>query len=280
LRLAVERGLVEATKLPVSSTLLDSAGVVVENHLSRTIVNRNLFNLRNLVEAAVENPNSRKLFEQTGTDWVLLHRFALFGSVVGDAADHAMLQNFLRLFEERLIVRETSGAYADWTEDFLRSLEGILGRFETRPPLTTLDANGLSRLQELLRPGGSIWTSPPIGPTTRGVIVEVHLASTDYRGWQWSPIGEAVDFFKDGVAVQLKSTSSSSSASTLKTAIDRLFDTGTARGATLFKLDVRKLPGLDTGALETTLRDYVSDQYPDFIDKFILSIREYEFVLN
>lgn len=168
----------------------------------------------------------------------------------------------------------------EWTEDFLRSLEGIIGRFETRPPLTPLDANELARLNELLRPGGSIWTSPPIGPTTRGVIAEVHLASTEYRGWQWSPTGEAVDFFKDGVAVQLKTTASSSSASNLETAIDRLFDVGTTQGATLFKLDVRKLPGLDTTALETTLRNYVSSEYPGFVDRFVLSIREYEFVPN
>jgi len=280
LRLAIDRGLVAATKMPTSSTIQDSAAVVVESHLSKVIVNRNLFNLKVLVEAAVEMPNTRKLFEQTGTEWVLYHRFALFMSLVGDAADHTMLNRFLKLFNERLIVREANGTYVEWTENFLRSLEGILGRFETRPPLTALDANQLARLQELLRPGGSIWTSPPIGPTTRGVIAEVHLASTEYRGWRWSPTGEAVDFFKDGVAVQLTTTSSSSATSTLKTAIDRLFDTGTAQGATLFKLDVRKLPGLDTSQIEAALRDYVYNEYPDLVDKFIFSIREYAFVQN
>jgi hypothetical protein len=89
-----------------------------------------------------------------------------------------------------------------------------------------------------------------------------------------------LDFFslsQGDVAVQLKA-SRSPSLTPLKTAIDRLVTRGTTQGATVFNLDLRKPFGLDTTALEDSLRQYIRDTYPD--KDVSLIVNEYEFVPN
>jgi hypothetical protein len=108
------------------------------------------------------------------------------------------------------------------------------------------------------------------------VIIEVALHYTEYRGWGWSPGGAAIDFSKDAIRAQLKTTRAASPS--YNTFLSKLIDTGKAEGATQFVFDVRKLPGLDLSATEAALKTHIQLNHALDADNIILKFLDYEFV--
>jgi hypothetical protein len=105
------------------------------------------------------------------------------------------------------------------------------------------------------------------------------LAHTDYLGWTWSPTQAAVDFLKDGIAVQLKTLSTANVASDMKMAIDALLSAHSITPFERMVLDMRVKPGLDTTALRGELDSYITSKVnddPTLADKIEYIITEYE----
>jgi hypothetical protein len=274
---------VQASKTPVSETMMDSAGAVIENHLAKVIVDRNFVNLKLLVEAAVEKPNTRRLFEQIGTEWLLFHRFALFMRLLGDNADDSLLNNFLKIFEGRIVVTE-AGTTFEWTEDFLRCFKLNPAEFVNRPPLDPFAESAVAQLKKLCDAPdpGYIWKlddAPPEGPWLRGILAEVDLYYHEYLSWTHLPAADGVDFVLGVQAAQLKTTRSNTAATIdrMRTAINALISEGRSRGCSQFKLDIRKKPGLDTTTMQAELDAYFETRLAQGESGFVV-IQEYEFI--
>jgi hypothetical protein len=112
---------------------------------------------------------------------------------------------------------------------------------------------------------GYLWKledEPPEGPWLRGIIAELDLYYHEYRSWTHLPTAQGVDFLKDAVAVQVKTTRSNSAdtIARMKTAIDKLTSEGRSRGCSEFKLDIRKKTGLDTAAMQSELDAYMGSK--------------------
>jgi hypothetical protein len=157
--------------------------------------------------------------------------------------------------ESKLIYVEAGGVVTEWSEDFLRCMRGNAAEMAAHSPVTVYEDWQKNVLESLMK-DQDIWKSPPIGATTRGVIIETILAHTEYKGWTWTAAGEAVDFFKDGVAVQLKTIASESSESAMRATIRQLSAFQGATTITIRKLDIRAAPGVDTERLASRLNAY------------------------
>lgn len=217
------------------------------------------------------------LLEIPGGATQYLKHVALMLKLLDDKAQAAALRGFIDLADSKLIREGTDGAPFHWMEDFLRSCRGSAPEMASRPPLTELRAADKDVMLSLLL-DRDVYKSPPIGGTTRGVIVETDLANTLYRGWDWTPNGAAVDEAKDGVLVQIKSIDNvtSSTKSALEDAIIALSESEQA-GTAARILDIRVKPGLGTAELDVQLAEFIELNPILVLNPASISITEYAF---
>lgn len=279
MKATVERGLTEAAKVPLSTVVKESPLEIIETALRKPTVDRNIFSAKNLINELLpeNNPKIHSLLVNEVTSAVPFQRLGFFLHMINDAVDTEMIKNFYKLLDRKMIL--DAGPNLDWLDDFLRATEGVPGRFNTLPPLVPpLGQWRVDIIREIIRPGGSIWTSPPVGFSPRGTIVEVHLARTAYREWIWSPTQAAVDFLKGGIAVQLK-TLSTADSSAMKAALDALLGAHSSTPFEKMILDMRIKPGLDTTALRAELDNYIAGKVAadqSLVNKIEYIITEYE----
>jgi hypothetical protein len=96
---------------------------------------------------------------------------------------------------------------------------------------------GSGSLRQVL---GQIWD---MDPRARGKLVESVLSGRDYHGWQWvgknqGGMNEAIDFFKDGIHVDVN-TLAGKSLTTVKEKLKTLNELGSVNPTQRFLLDIR-----------------------------------------
>lgn len=260
----------------------DAVGVLAKTQVNVLIKTCPAELLENYVriarDAFLDSPNLRNYALRSGsiTFWKWL---ALFEKLMAGEATDAMRQAFLKVMDKKLIIPEGQGHH-EWVEDFFLSLAGNSSRLNTRPALASLSREEKDVLIELLRPGGSIWTSPPIGSSPAGVLCETELANTVYRVMQRSATAPAVDFTLAPIAIQVKSTASSNPLSMIKKAMEDLSRHGDMNGLTQLTVDVRyKKDCLDVMDLQQRLDDFVVNNPAMFPVPVTVEFSVYEFVL-
>lgn len=169
----------------------------------------------------------------------------------------------------------------------MRCFKNNPAEFVNRPPLDPFGDDAVANLKKLCSgpDPGYIWKlddEPPEGPWLRGIIAELDLKYHEYASWMHLPTAEGVDFVKDAVAVQVKTTRSNSAdtISRMKKALRDLRDAGRSRGCSNFELDIRKIPGLDTSAMQSELETYIASVDFGLLEgeEAYVGIREYEFI--
>jgi hypothetical protein len=279
-----ERELARAAGTPlIEGKVAKTWAEIIEEGMAKAGFDRTECSIKKVVEAACTRPNIKKLMMQEGAHSAFTQRMALFFHLMGGQVDAKIVNNFIKVFDEKLIVSGEGGLVKDWSQDFFLALEGSPSRLVSRPVVTTLSDEAKAILKEVIDPEGSLWKSPPIGFGPRGLITEAHLAYTEYKGFTWSPTRATVDFVEEGIefvngatAVQLKTLSQNTSSSGLKTAIRKLSqlnDTSISQRI----LDIRKKPGLDTTALVNELENYMRANPADVPRPVTITVKEYEF---
>jgi hypothetical protein len=256
---------------------------IIKEGLERAGFDLELCNVEKFVEAACTKPNIKALMLQEGAESAFTQRLALFFHLMGDQVEAQMVNNFIRVLDERLIYTGTDGVVREWSADLFLALEGSPSRLVSRPVVTSLSDEAKAILKEVIDPAGSVWKSPPIGFGPRGLIAEAHLAYTEYKGFTWSPTRATVDFVEEGIefvqggtAVQLKTLSQNTSSSGLKTAISKLSKLNDNSIAQRI-LDIRKKPGLDTEALKNELIEFMDNNRDLVPNPVEIKINDYEF---
>jgi hypothetical protein len=259
-KILAERGLAEAANTPISAEVKQIPAEEIEKAMRMAGYDRNSFGLEQLIKESMKSPAIQKLLLTEAGQKAYLKNMGLMAHVMGDKLDATVAREFIKVMDTKLISVEAGGIVTEWSEDFLRCMRGNAAEMAAHTPVTVYEDWQKNVLESLMK-DKDIWKSPPIGATTRGVIIETILAHTEYKGWSWTANGEAVDFFKDGVAVQLKTIASESSESAMRATIRQLSAFEGASTITTRVLDIRVPPGVDAEGLASRLEAYVRDAF-------------------
>ena len=124
--------------------------------------------------------------------------------------DDAVMKNFLKVADKRLVVPDDQGGVIDWMEDWLRAFKGNPAEFVDRPPLESLTPQQRGFLKQVLsepdpedfwKLDDPIWTNgaePPFPHNywTRGIIAEIDLYHRVYKpaGYAHLSVEKAIDY--------------------------------------------------------------------------------------
>jgi hypothetical protein len=177
------------------------------------------------------------------------------------------MKNFMTVFEKKLIY-DVDGQTVEWAEDFLRCFKDSPPLFVNRPDFASLEDYQKQLLKRLLSSSdlGDIYKLDTVdwrGRRVRGIIAELDHHHSQYKDWDHTPNGHAVDWTKGQSAVQLKSIASATEwvEENLIGAVEKIITwRGQHAGVNQIQLVVKKKPGLVTGGqggLEEVIRDYI-----------------------
>ncbi len=239
---------------------------IIEEGMAKAGFTRSECSVKNVIEAACTRPNIKKLMMQEGAQSAFTQRMALFFHLMGDQVDAKIVNNFIKAFDEKLIVTSESGTVRDYIADFLLSFKGqppLLGSEDRIKHLVSLNDEGKASIKAALEEGGSIWkidqavTTMPLGSIRRGLVAETNIYYSEKWGWGWvrDSTETGIDWWKGLQAEQLKTVAvdSPTTRRIVKGALGKMLQPGRAKGCKEFCLDIRKKPGLDTSIMQQEL---------------------------
>ena len=267
MKVAVERGLVKAAELPVTTTIIQSPVEVLEQTMARAGFDRSKYSIKHLVDDLVDRPNLRKMLLTPGAEELIVRRAGQLATLMGEECDDIILKNFMKVADEVIIVPKADGTVDEFFEAFFRAFTGNPSQLAHADDpfysLSTLPANGKEALKRFLSDPnpGKMWDT--FDETTffnnraRGVLGELSIYKRLYKGLGYSHSPTAAGFDFTGPAwVQIKTTKVPESAyQTMKKAVDDLVTHSPADKP--LKLHILIKPGTNADSLRGSLKTYI-----------------------
>jgi hypothetical protein len=224
-----------------------------------------------LIEDIEKSRNFRKLAKIPGMQGKPLAWAGVLAQLLNGDLDDAVLKNFMKIVEEKLLFQGKGKVFNEWVEDFLRVSKGSMSQFVNRPFVTELsEADRLWLKTFLSEPDpGYIWKFQEGAATDwkanirRGILIEIDRWHSFYEadGWTHNPILEGLDFTKGKKATQVKSLGvlNENTVSRMREAMRDLVSAGESSGFDDLILDLQIKPGLDAESLMTDLNGYIKE---------------------
>jgi hypothetical protein len=268
MKAAVERGLVEAARTPLTGTVKECSLEVLENTMKRSGYDRAAYGGKHLVDDLTTRPKLKDLQMMPGRESLLIHRAAQLGHLLGDECNDIIVKNFMKVADEAIVIRQADGTLDEFFEAFFRAFTGNPSQLAHADDpfysLSALPANGKPALKSFLSDPnpGKMWDT--FDETTffnnraRGVLGELSIYKRHYKGLGYShhPTTEGFDF--TGPAwVQIKTTKAPEGAyQMMKTAVNDLVTKSPTDKPLLLHILVRE-ENAATNQLKAQLQTYI-----------------------
>jgi hypothetical protein len=295
MKTAVERGLVEAARLPLTVTVKECPLEVLENAMIRSGYDRTAYGSRHLVDDLTTRPKLKDLQMMPGRESLLIHRAAQLSHLLGDECNDAILRNFMKVADETIVIRHADGTLDEFFEGFFRAFQGnpslMTSADDATVSISSLSPEGKATLKKFLGDPnpGKLWDidvpaivdnepAIPHNYWARGLLGELSIYKRVYKkaGYTHAPTAPAYDFISAAEYVQIKTLKNPDGAyNAMRKAVDALADLTDLAPPNRRTLHILKKPGSASDNLLDSLQSYIDEFIP--IDrKVTVLIQEFE----